>query len=206
VAVLERHGEIMESAETRAEGGSMRIINKEKESLLSVERLREMFNYDPETGVFTRRIRTHNRNQIGDIPGCLRPGGYRYISIAQRHYAEHRLAWLYVTGRWPDYFIDHIDGNPLNNRFANLREASHAQNGHNRAVRRDCACGVKGVTQYKGSGKWIGRVQLNGKKVNTKCFDTMEEAQVAAEELRAKLHGEFANHGKHASEQTAAAR
>jgi hypothetical protein len=94
--------------------------------MLTAERLRELLDYDPETGVFTRRITTgrNRRWKAGDkVSG--RPSattGYLGIGIGKRRYAAHRLAWLWMTGEWPKNLMDHRDCDRTNNRWVNLRE------------------------------------------------------------------------------------
>ena len=96
--------------------------------ILSAERLRAVLSYDPETGVFTRTVRLANRHQIGDradfiITAGNQRGYYRVSLDSERHLA-HRLAWLYVYGKWPELTIDHINRNPSDNRIQNLRDVT----------------------------------------------------------------------------------
>ena len=98
---------------------------------LTAERLREVLDYGPDTGVFTWKIRTNSRVKVGDVAGALRPDGYIQISIDGRLHRAHRLAWLYVTGESPPDQIDHINGVRDDNRIANLRLATSAENKQN---------------------------------------------------------------------------
>jgi hypothetical protein len=85
---------------------------------LTAERLRELLNYDPDTGVFTWRVRPVHSHRVGDIAGSVRTTrGYRLIGVAGRVYKAHRLAWLYMMGEWPKDQIDHINRDPSDNRF-----------------------------------------------------------------------------------------
>jgi hypothetical protein len=105
-----------------------------------LEALRAKFIYDPDTGEFRFREDSYRRSgkrmillrRAGDLAGG-KPveGRYRVITIDGVNYPAHRLAWLYVTGRWPHPEIDHIDGDRTNNRFANLREVTHSENMRN---------------------------------------------------------------------------
>lgn len=87
--------------------------------MLTVERLRELLDYDPETGVF-RWKEPRRKCRVGEVAGSLRKDGYVKIQVDGRFYQAHRLAWLCVYGVWPSA-IDHIDGNRANNAIANLR-------------------------------------------------------------------------------------
>ena len=102
--------------------------------------LRAALHYNPDTGVFTWRPREPesvygwwNGRYAGKPAGHLKPPGsgrarYRAIHLYGRDYLAHRIAWLYMTGRWPSGDIDHVDGDGLNYRIANLREASRSEN------------------------------------------------------------------------------
>jgi hypothetical protein len=159
-------------------------------SNLTQERLREILDYDPMTGVFTARIARSSNLPVGAIAGCLRANGYITISICNQSYYGHRLAWLYVHGRWPDGEIDHINCIPSDNRLANLREATRAQNSRNMPVFRNNICGKKGVS--KRAGKWRANITKNKRRVHLGYFDTPEEAH-AAYAAAARMHyGEFA--------------
>lgn len=104
---------------------------------LTPERLRELLHYEPLTGVFTWRNeqRTgYNGNGLlhraGDIAGFLLNRRWK-IGIDRKPRLAHRLAWLYMTGEWPMGEIDHMDGDPLNNQFANLRDVTRRVNAQN---------------------------------------------------------------------------
>src|SRR4029450_2313606 len=115
---------------------------------LTAERLRELLDYDPETGDFTWKV---NRRCVrsGSVAGnvnCV--DGYCYIGVDARRYHAHRLAWLYIKGAWPNDQIDHINGNKADNRFANLRQATHSQNQANGGRYSNNASGYNGVTLH----------------------------------------------------------
>lgn len=99
---------------------------------LSAQRLRELFQYDPGTGVFTRLKTVASRAQAGATAGCVNTYGYLVLSVDYGKYYAHRLAWLYMTGEWPHGVVDHRDTNPANNRWLNLRDVSQGTNTENR--------------------------------------------------------------------------
>lgn len=153
---------------------------------LTQERLKYLLNYDPETGVFTWNVNRTAGVKAGDIAGSTGPEGYRIINVYGQAYRGHRVAWFYMTGEWPPQVIDHINKNPSDNRFENLRLASIAQNGMNRKRDIRNASGVTGVTWCKTSRKWRADIGENGKILRLGRFQTLEEAVAArkAAELR----------------------
>ena len=99
--------------------------------ILTQARLQELLRYDPETGIFTSRIR-RGRFPPGVEVGTLTPRKRIHIHLDQKKYLAHRLAWFYKNGVWPKQEIDHINGVTTDNRLANLREVTTKQNSENR--------------------------------------------------------------------------
>lgn len=84
----------------------------------TAERVRELFRYDPETGIFTRLVDSPmHRAKAGETSASINSQGYAQIRVDGKRYKAHRLAWLHMTGEWPTQQIDHIDGNRANNRW-----------------------------------------------------------------------------------------
>lgn len=161
--------------------------SRDKEAKLTAERLRELLNYDPETGVFTWRVSRRATARPGSVAGTITPKGYRAIWIGA-NYRAHRLAWLYVYGVWPTHEIDHIDGNRANNAIANLRDVTRSVNHENlRRARSDSAHGFLGVSPFKGKW-WKARITVNGKWQHLGTFKTPEEAHAAYLEAKRRLH------------------
>jgi hypothetical protein len=119
------------------------------------------------------------------------PHGYQFVTWQRKHYAVHRVVFLLVHG-WLPECIDHIDGDPGNNRADNLRSATRLQNQHNRRLNAGTKSGHKNITQNQ--GKWCVRFSVARKTKHFGCFDTIEEAREVAARVRAELHGEFARH------------
>lgn len=152
------------------------------------ERIKELYHYDPLTGVFTRKVDRHSW-KAGDIAGTL-SCGYISISIDYKVYRAHRLAWVYMTGREPQHHIDHINGNKTDNRWSNLREATQAENVLNRKMSCTNKSGHKGIWQRK-SGRYTARVEMDGVRKNLGTYSTKEEAKAAYDAAAKILHGEF---------------
>ncbi len=150
--------------------------------------------YDPNTGVFTWRIKPAGNVKVGDQAGSINDHGYVIIRINKRIYAAHRLAWLLTHGQMPT-FVDHINGIKHDNRIANLREVSCAQNSQNRGTPRHNSTGVKGVYRNTAAGKYGAVFVSEGHRHYLGHFETIEEAAAAVRTKRAAICGAFANHG-----------
>lgn len=151
----------------------------------------DCFEYKPLTGELIWRDVKRKKVLPGSVAGCITPSGYKSICFKLVHYQAHRLIWAWVTNSDPEkYQIDHIDGNPLNNTWWNLRLATHPENIRNRAVRKDNKLGVKGVF-VRHDGKYRARVRHNNVIYNLGVFDTAEEAGAAYKKAAAALQGEF---------------
>jgi hypothetical protein len=161
---------------------------------LSAERLREILHYDPETGVWTWRMRASrfSRVRIGALAGCLNGGGYWQIAVDGCVYLAHRLAWLYTKGEWPASDLDHEDLDRSANRWDNLRLATKSQNAANTRARSNNKSGLKGASRYNRNGKWQSGIVVGGKRIFLGLFDTAEEAHVAYVAAAEKFSGEFA--------------
>lgn len=155
-----------------------------KSSTLTQERLQELFFYDANTGVFVRRVFRNGNAKAGVVVGYPDKFGHLRTMVEGDLYSLHRLAWLYVNGRWPSKHIDHIDGNPANNQIANLREATVAENGQNLCNR----SGFMGATWNKSVGRWQSQIKVNGKSIYLGLFDSREGAHSAYLDAKKKHH------------------
>lgn len=116
--------------------------------------------------------------------------------INHKDFMLHRIIWLLMTEEDPGTMqIDHIDGDRLNNRWANLRLATNAQNVYNQKLQPRNTSGVKGVCWFKDARKWVVQIPAQGYKPYVGRFDSLEEATEVARRVREERHGEFANHG-----------
>jgi len=142
-------------------------------------RLKEVLYYSPESGLFRWIAPTSNRVKAGWLAGLVRKNGYVSINVDGRRYYAHRLAWLYMTGAWPPAQIDHIDRNPVNNAFRNLRLATPSENMQNTSKRRDNTSGYKGVTYRKDSGKWHAQIRVKGENMGLGSYTSKIKAAQA---------------------------
>jgi hypothetical protein len=162
--------------------------------------IQERLDYDPETGVFLWRYcddmpRRWNTRYAGTVAGVDVGNGYRRIGIGGKMHGAHRLAWLIVTGEWPDAEIDHINGDRSDNRIANLREVSCTENGRNKAMPKNNTSGVIGVGWDSGAGKWRAAIGVAGRNIFLGLFTDIASA-IAARKAAEIAYGFHPNHGR----------
>lgn len=159
---------------------------------MTAEEARQFFSYNPETGDLHWRISRSGVRK--DRPaGHTRHDGYAVVSVSGKTYLAHRVVWAVATGHWPDAHIDHVNGMRNDNRWANLRLATKAENGMNRGAPLNNTSGFKGVSRNK--KRWSASIHLGGHKQHLGTYDTPEEAHAAYCKAAKELHGEFANFG-----------
>lgn len=152
--------------------------------MLTVERLRELLEYNSETGVFTWVVGQCQ----GKRAGSQDQRGYKTVLIDGKRYYIHRLAWLYMTGDWPKKQIDHINRDKSDQRFANLRDVAKSRNMLNSGLRADNRSGFRGVSFHAQRGRWGAQFQHK----HLGLYDTPEEAAAAYRQAAQKLHGDLA--------------
>lgn len=152
---------------------------------LSQAELKSQMTYDPETGYFT--------SASGRRVGYKCKDGYMQITMADNSQRKaHRLAWLYMTGHFPNGILDHIDGDRTNNRWDNLREASFSQNAMNGRHRSNNTSGYKGVSFDKKYQKYEAYIWKDNRKKFLGFFDCPQEASMAYQRASEVMHGEYA--------------
>jgi hypothetical protein len=161
--------------------------------LITHERLSSLLRYNPHTGTFRwKKRRSHSNASIGDIAGCVCATGRRIIKIDGRIYYASRLAWFYVTKKWPDHEIDHENRNPGDDRWGNLRPANTAQQTWNIGIRKTNTSGYIGVHKTA-EGTWRAQARIgNRKKHHIGCFATADEAAKAYDAYIVKARGQYA--------------
>jgi hypothetical protein len=159
----------------------------------TIDELKALLAYDPETGIVTYRVKRYTRN-AGAPAGSI-DGIYLRVGINRRDYKLHRVAWALHYGEWPSLEIDHINGVGTDNRIANLRNVTHAQNLKNCKIPKNNTTGLKGVFYCKRDKTWSAKIRVD---YQTKClgtFRTKEEAAQAYEAGSIRYHGEFRRAG-----------
>lgn len=157
--------------------------------MLNPERLRELLDYDPLTGLFHWRVARSGRGAKGWFAGTVHgESGYLVICVDGVTYRAHRLAWMHVKGAWPRYTIDHKNGKTSDNRIDNLRDVSGRRNQHNhKKAREGITCCIEKRT-YKKGDRYRARLSHFGKPMTIGTFDTETDAKAAIDEARRLLH------------------
>lgn len=155
--------------------------------------LRKNIHYDPDTGVVTALMPRY-RVPVGTVIGSKSAGG-----LAARIYGFrsrlHRFIWMYMTGEWPTEVIDHINRNPYDNRWSNLRACSQAQNRCNNSRPSHNTSGTVGVLPYHRKNsecRWRAQITTRNRTVHLGVFKTFDEALAARRNMERELWGEFA--------------
>lgn len=178
---------------------------------LTAEFVKECLNYYPKTGLFTWKIRPRehfvsdrscsvwNSRYANKEAGSIhktkgRRFGYKVITLNNKIYRAHRLAWLIVYGKWPKNEIDHIDGDHFNNKIDNLRDVPNSVNMKNLSIRIDNKTGYNGLV-LRPSGSWRAEIRIDGKSIYLGTFKNKEDAIQARKDAEIK-YGFHPNHGK----------
>ena len=160
----------------------------------------DLLDYDPETGIFRWKIEKNSHG--GKIyPGSLAgtsKDGYCQIKLFGIVYRAHHLAWLIMTGEWPDRSrdVDHRNRDRSDNRWDNLRYATRAQNNINGAPHRNNKSGTKGVSFVTRTGLWDARIKVNGKVLTLGQHQRLDDAVAARREAENRIYGEFSYHSE----------
>jgi hypothetical protein len=150
-------------------------------------RLKELVSYDPLTGVFTWNV-APKYGHVGDVFGSQAPDGYLLGKLDKRSYRVHRLAWLYMTGQWPVHQVDHINHVRNDNRIANLRDVTSAQNHHNRRRATHSSSGSLGVGWHKRDKIWQAHIERAGVRLHLGYFSDLDDALAARKNAELLIH------------------
>lgn len=164
--------------------------------MLTQERVKELFTYDPESGVLRWRVQMGTARE-GDVAGtvsCIdNRNVYRVVTVCRERCYVHRVVFLYVHGYLPEE-VDHEDGDGLNNRITNLRPVEHKMNARNCRLSAANKSGITGVFELRGENRWLANIMVEGKTRYLGRFLTKEEAALARKSAEAEL-GFHMNHG-----------
>jgi hypothetical protein len=173
-----------------------------KRDYMTAEIARAFLSYDKETGELTWRereflspIKKHSSKRWNETYAGKRacrsgPKGYLIVSLCDKAWLAHRIAWLIVTGEWPAYQVDHINGDKSDNRWSNLRAANNSQNHANIGLLSSNTSGLKGVVRTR--RKWGAQIQVSKKNLWLGNFDCPAAASFAYQIAADKAFGEFA--------------
>ena len=161
--------------------------------MITQAELKRVLKYDPMTGIFTYRV-TRGRMRAGDRAGCIHRRGYRSIMVDGAQRTAGRLAVLYMTGRWPKEFVDHINHVRDDNRWENIRVVSCQENQRNQTLNIRNTSGVTGVGWCEVRKKWRTAIQTKGRRKSLGVFTDFDKAVAArkAAEIKYNYHP---NHG-----------
>ena len=150
-----------------------------------------VLEYDPQTGI-VRHCINHGRAKAGNVAGTQRHDGYSVVWLDGKLHLMHRVIYLMMTGQWPTQQIDHINRDPSDNRWCNLRAVSSRENNMNRRfykTRPDNTSGYVGVSFMRSCGKWRADISIKSTKQYLGIFDTKEEAANARSHAQHELSG-----------------
>lgn len=173
---------------------------------ISPEMIRQLFDYNPDTGVLTWKTRTPdmfedgghsaahtcaawNAKFAGKTTGCADNKGYLVVGINNKNYFAHRVIWCLVHGEWPNGEVDHHDLNPCNNTIGNLRDLTQAENSRNREKNSNNTSGAKGVSYCRRTKKYAAIIWFERTPYFLGRFKTVQEASAAYDAASTALHG-----------------
>ena len=156
-------------------------MSEKNSTPLTAKLVRELFNYDPDTGFISRRI-SKGKSLAGVRLKAKNKHGYLNLSISGKNYSQHRIAWIYFYGERPKDCIDHVNGIRDDNRICNLRDVNQTQNKQNQQVAKTNKTGLKGVwlnKQVKHKKSYIAGITVKGKNIYLGAYPTPELAHEA---------------------------
>ena len=162
---------------------------------LTAEKLRDVMHYNPDTGIFRWTKSRTNAVKDGTELKPNNPYGYIEVRVLGWRGFAHRLAFLFMDGKLPDNYVDHINGDKTDNRWSNLRDVPHVENMKNRCLSKSSSSGAIGVSYCKSTGRWKAYINVGDKQKHLGRYDGFEEA-VAARKNAEVVYGFHENHGR----------
>ena len=176
-------------------GKAAKRCHAEKVSAITQDQVRHAFDYNPETGILRWKNSLSARASNGSVAGRPDKDGYLMVGLFTLTLKVHRVIFLYMTGSFPKYEVDHINNDPSDNRWSNLRESTRRQNCRNTSLGQRNSSGVKGVSWRSKYSNWRAFIVYEGVFIHLGVFEDLREAESAVRAKREELHGEFTNHG-----------
>ena len=150
--------------------------------------IQETLRYDPDTGNLIWKLDRGRRVKAGSIAGAAHCAGYVQLRLQGKNYLAHRIAFLLMTGKWPEHQVDHINGVKDDNRWSNLRDVTNTVNSQNqRKPRPGNKTGLLGVSS-KPKGKFQAQIKIDGKIKYLGLFDSADKAHDAYLLAKRELH------------------
>lgn len=182
-----------------------------KNDVLPAETVRKLLSYNPETGElrwkprgaefftdgkFTAETQAArwNTRHAGNVAFAISVKGHRVGNLLGRRVYSHRVIWIWMTGKWPEGDVDHINGDKADNRWVNLRDVPHYINGRNMPISRANTSGVTGVYWHRKRQKWCASIKVNGEDRYLGLFTSLTDAAAARAQAQAE-HGFTERHG-----------
>jgi hypothetical protein len=159
--------------------GECRKASTRKKPLPTLERVKEVLDYQSISGEFVWRSSPTSRIPAGARAGHVRPDGYKFIKIDGLNISAHRLVWFYNYGVWPKNGMDHINGQKLDNKLENLRDVSPSVNNFNRGRTAANTSGIVGVYRNKKQKNWRSMIRVGGRLISLGVYANVRDAQAA---------------------------
>jgi len=163
--------------------------------MINQRRLKELFTYDPLTGVFVN-LKSAGPRSAGSVAGSRHNAGYVKIFTDGKSYLAHRLAYLYMVGELPSEHMDHINHVRNDNRWANLRMVGQVENNRNKRLRRNSISGLPGVSWRSRDSRWYATAYDKNKEIHLGCFDDIFSAACSRKSAELR-YGYHENNGQH---------
>lgn len=161
---------------------------------LTADKVRNLFDYDPVSGLLAWKISPSNRVRLGDPVGTVDSKGYGQVQIDCRKYRTHRIIWLWMTGNFPSNQIDHKNRQRMDNRWENLRDVSRQENSRNLSLSRKNKSGIIGVYWRNSNQKWHAQITVSRKNISLGFFSNIQDAAEARKIAETK-YGFYYSHG-----------